>query len=79
MVEKDFRLRAGVVKDQRGLVAGDLVQDFRDGIAAAAARPRGRCGGVEHGDVGVWAGIGGQNLGARAQIGGQRRGIFDRG
>ena len=78
MVEKDFRLRAGVVKDQRGLVAGDLVQDFRDGVAPAAPRPRGRCGGVEHGDVGVWAGIGGQDLGSRTKIGGEGRGIFDR-
>jgi hypothetical protein len=41
VVEEQLGLRAGVVEDQRGAVARDLVQDRRDGVAPAAARSRG--------------------------------------
>ena len=42
VVEEELGLGAGVVEDQRGAVARDLVQDRGDGVAAAAAGPRGR-------------------------------------
>ena len=58
VVKEQFRLRACVVKNQRGAVFADFFQHGRDRISAAAARPwRGRIG-REHRDIGVGAGIG---------------------
>ncbi len=70
-VEEDLGLRAGVVEDERGVVARHLAQDGGDGVAPAAAGPGGRILGVQYRDVGVGAGIGvdygaGRGMGAQA-------------
>ncbi len=82
VVKEDLGLRAGVVKDQRGLVAFDLVQHRRDGIGRAAARPWRQGFGHQHRDIGIGAGIGMQDragIGVARQEGGDGRRIFDRG
>jgi hypothetical protein len=79
-VEKEFRLRAGVVKDQRGAVAADLIEDRLHGVAAAAPCPWRGGVGFQHGDVGVGAGVGLQDVaGGGGQVAGQRGRVFDRG
>ena len=79
MMKEQFRLGAGVVEDQRGAVGLDLPQHRRDGMTAAAAAPGWRLGGVQHGDVGVGAGIGQQDAGAGGEEAGERGRVLDRG
>ncbi len=82
VVEEDLGLCAGVVKDERRAVALHFREDFLDGIAPAAARPRRRCLGAEHGDIGIGAGIGLKNGAGRPATGhegGKGGRVFDGG
>ena len=82
VVKENFRLRAGVVKDQRGIVFAHLLQHRRDGIGCAAAGPWRGFFGAQHLDVGGRAGVGQQNLAGIGMAGHQMRdggGVFDRG
>ena len=61
-VEKNLRLRSGVVKDQGGFMLRNLIQHRGDRIGCATARPRGWGRDIKHGDVRFWAGVSGQNV-----------------
>ena len=78
-MEEEFRLSAGVVEDQRGPVTADFIENCRDGVASAAARP-GRGGvGFQHGNVGVGAGVGLQDRGPGGEKAGEGGGVLHRG
>ncbi len=53
LVKKYFRLRAGVVENERGAVLFDQLQHFGDGVGRAASRPGGRGLNAQHRDVGI--------------------------
>ena len=80
-MKEDLCLRAGVVKDQRDPVTAHLIQNRRNRVDPAAASPWGKFLGLQHGDVGIGAGIGVKDV-ARVGVTGQQmrdgRRILDR-
>ena len=79
---ENFRLRASVVKDQRGLVPLDLIKHGRDRIGGPTARPGRRLANLEHRNIGGRAGIGQKDVTggvAMRQIARKGRRVFDRG
>ncbi len=82
VTEEQLGLGAGVVEDQGGLVAVYFVQDGGDSIAATAACPRRGIVGLQHGNIGVGAGVGLQDMAGVGVAGEefcQRRRVFHRG
>ncbi len=79
VVEEQLGLRAGVVEDEGGPVAGHFVQDRGNRVAAAAAAPRGRGFGFQHRDVGVGAGVGFEDRGFGGEEAGEGGRVFDGG
>jgi hypothetical protein len=79
-VKEQFRLRAGIVENQRRAVAGDLFQYGWEGVMATAARPRRRGFGFQHSDIGVGAGVCLQQVAALGGKEAAKRGwVLDRG
>ena len=76
VVKEDLGLRAGVVENERGVVGLDLRQHGGDRIGGPSAGPWGRLVGGQHGDIGVWPRIGGQD---RAGVGMARQKTRDGG
>ena len=77
-VEKQFGIGAGVVKDQRGAMAFNLVIDRLHAKSPAAPRPWGRDIRLKNGDIGRGALRRGNDLSpaVRRQIGRDLRGLF---
>ena len=82
VVEEDLGLRAGVVEDERGAVATDLVEHGGDGIGGAAAGPGRAFLCFQHGDIRFGAGVGLQDVagvGVAGEEAGDGGGVFDGG
>ncbi len=62
VVKKNLGLRAGVMKDQGCPVPADLVQHRRDRVFRAAPGPGRALNGGQHGDIGVRARVGVQDV-----------------
>ncbi len=82
VVEEDLGLRAGVVEDERGAMALDLVEDRGDRVASAPACPGRREIGFQNRNVGFGARIGkqhGAGVGMAGKKPRERGRILDRG
>ena len=82
IVKENLRLRAGVVKDQRGLVPLDLIKHCRDRIGGPTARPGRRIGEFQHRNIRGRAGVGQEDfaaISALRKIARKRGRVFDRG